>query len=301
VFPFLAARSAIFVALAGFVATYLGILASSLRGSRGPGEPRRSPSASHVATGFVTNFLDTLGIGSFATSTAIFKFWKMLPDELYPGTLNVGHTLPTVFQAFIYIAVIAVDPTTLVLLIGSAVVGAWFGAGLVANFSRRAVQLGMGAALLTAAAAMLMSQLQWFPVGGTALELHGWRLAIGIVGNLVLGAIMTLGIGLYAPCITLISLLGMDPAAAFPIMMGSCAFLMPVASARFIRRRAYSAPVALGLAVGGLLGVPLAAFVVKSLPLTALRWLVIVVVVYAAVLMLRSARQEALVRPPSAA
>ena len=300
-FPFLAARTAIFVALAGFVATYLGILVSSLRGSRGPGEPRRSPSASHVATGFVTNFLDTLGIGSFATSTAIFKFWKMLPDELYPGTLNVGHTLPTVFQAFIYIAVIAVDPTTLVLLIGSAVVGAWFGAGLVANFSRRAVQLGMGAALLTAAAAMLMSQLQWFPVGGTALELHGWRLAIGIVGNLVLGAIMTLGIGLYAPCITLISLLGMDPAAAFPIMMGSCAFLMPVASARFIRRRAYSAPVALGLAVGGLLGVPLAAFVVKSLPLTALRWLVIVVVVYAAVLMLRSARQEALVRPPSAA
>ena len=300
-FPFLAARTAIFVALAGFVATYLGILVSSLRGSRGPGEPRRSPSASHVATGFVTNFLDTLGIGSFATSTAIFKFWKMLPDELYPGTLNVGHTLPTVFQAFIYIAVIAVDPTTLVLLIGSAVVGAWFGAGLVASFSRRAVQLGMGAALLTAAAAMLMSQLKWFPVGGTALELHGWRLAIGIVGNLVLGAIMTLGIGLYAPCITLISLLGMDPAAAFPIMMGSCAFLMPVASARFIRRRAYSAPVALGLAVGGLLGVPLAAFVVKSLPLTALRWLVIVVVVYAAVLMLRSARQEALVRPPSAA
>lgn len=300
-FPFLAARSAIFVALAGFVATYLGILASSLRGSRGPGEPRRSPSASHVATGFVTNFLDTLGIGSFATSTAIFKFWKMLPDELYPGTLNVGHTLPTVFQAFIYIAVIAVDPTTLVLLIGSAVVGAWFGAGLVASFSRRAVQLGMGAALLTAAAAMLMSQLQWFPVGGTALELHGWRLAIGIVGNLMLGAIMTLGIGLYAPCITLISLLGMDPAAAFPIMMGSCAFLMPVASARFIRRRAYSAPVALGLAVGGLLGVPLAAFVVKSLPLTALRWLVIVVVVYAAVLMLRSARQETLVRSAAAA
>ena len=300
-FPFLAARSAIFVALAGFVATYLGILASSLRGSRGPGEPRRSPSASHVATGFVTNFLDTLGIGSFATSTAIFKFWKMLPDELYPGTLNVGHTLPTVFQAFIYIAVIAVDPTTLVLLIGSAVVGAWFGAGLVANFSRRAVQLGMGAALLTAATAMLMSQLKWFPVGGTALELHGWRLVIGIAGNLVLGAIMTLGIGLYAPCITLISLLGMDPAAAFPIMMGSCAFLMPVASARFIRRRAYSAPVALGLAVGGLLGVPLAAFVVKSLPLTALRWLVIVVVVYAAVLMLRSARQETLVRSAAAA
>ena len=300
-FPALFARTAIFVALAGFGATYLGILISSLHAPRGPGEPPPSPSASHLITGFITNFFDTLGIGSFATSTAIFKFRKMLPDELYPGTLNVGHTLPTIFQAFVYISVIAVDPATLVLLIGSSVVGAWFGAGLVANFSRRTVQLGMGAALLTAATAMLMSQLKWFPVGGTALELHGWRLLIGIVGNLVLGAIMTLGIGLYAPCMALISLLGMDPAAAFPIMMGSCAFLMPVASARFIKRRAYSAPVALGLAIGGLLGVPLAAFVVKSLPLTALRWLVIVVVVYAAVLMLRSAQQETLARPAAAA
>lgn len=286
------ARSVIFTALAGFSAFYLAVLWPARRHWSAPGERPPAPSVGQLATGFVTNFFDALGIGSFATTTAIFKFRKMVPDELFPGTLNVGHTLPVIFQAFIYISVIAVDPTTLVLLIASAVLGAWFGAGVVAGLSRRAVQLGMGAALLAAATAMLMSQLNWFPVGGTALALSGWRLALGISGNFLLGAIMPLGIGLYAPCMTLVSLLGMDPAAAFPIMMGSCAFLMPVASARFVKSRVYSPAAALGLAIGGMLGVPLAAFVVKSLPLGALRWVVIVAVVYAAVLMLRSARKQ---------
>jgi uncharacterized membrane protein YfcA len=282
---------AIFVALAGFTLTFLGVLVASLRRSRAAGEALPVPSAFHVLLGFVTNFFDTLGIGSFATTTAAFKFWKMIPDELIPGTLNVGHAIGSIFQAFIFISVIDVDARTLILLIGSAVVGAWFGAGTVAGLSRRTVQMGMGIALLVAATVMLLSQLTLLPVGGTALGLGGSRLVIGVAGNFVLGAMMTLGIGLYAPCMTLISLLGMNPSAAFPIMMGSCAFLMPAASTRFIRRGAYSPRVALGLAAGALLGVPLAAFVVKSLPLTTLRWVVIVVVVYAAVLMLRSARQ----------
>jgi uncharacterized membrane protein YfcA len=246
----------------------------------------------HLATGVLANFFDTLGIGSFATTTAIFKFKRMLPDELIPGTLNAGHTLPVIFQAFIYIAVIQVDVTTLVLLIASAVVGAWIGAGLVAGLSRRVVQFSMGGTLVAAAIAMLARQFDLFPLGGESLQLAGWRLVVGMSGNFLFGAISTLGIGFYAPCMTLVSLLGMNPVAAFPIMMGCSAFLMPVASIRFVWRGAYCAPVAVGLAVGGLLGVPLAAFVVKSIPLTGLRWLVIVVVLYAAVLMLRSAFGE---------
>ena len=119
-----------------------------------------------------------------------------------------------------------------------------------------------------------------------------------MIGNLLFGAVSTLGVGFYAPCMILVSLLGMNPTAAFPIMMGSCAFLMPVASARFLRRRAHLAAATVGLAAGGLLGVPPAAFAVKSLPLPALRWLVIVVVVYAATLMLRSAFEDA--RPADA-
>jgi uncharacterized membrane protein YfcA len=283
------AKSILLLSLGGFTIFYLAIFLAGLARARREGAAL--PSAAHMATGFGTNFLDTLGIGSFATSTAVFKFTNMVPDELIPGTLNAGHTLPVILQAFIYIAAIKVDIATLVLMMAAAVAGAWIGAGRVTRLPRRSIQLGMGFALLTAVIVMLASQLGLFPAGGTATGLRGWLLAAAVAGNFVFGALSALGIGLYAPCMTLVSLLGMTPAAAFPIMMGSSAFLMPVASARFIWSKAYFASLAAGLTIGGLLGVPLAAFVVKSLPLTALRYLVIGLVLYAAVLMLRAARR----------
>ena len=278
--------SGIYAALSAFTVFFAVVFAQAVW--RLPLVSKR-PSFEALLTGFVTNFFDTLGIGSFAPSTVIFRFRQMVPDELIPGTLNVGHTLPVVLQAFIFFAAIQVDPVTLVLLIAAATIGAWFGAGIVAGLPKRPVQICVGGALLVAVAAMLMLQLELFPAGGTALQLDGWDLAIGVLSNFLFGAISTLGIGFYAPCMTMVSLLGMNPTAAFPIMMGSGAFLMPAASARFVRSKAYFASVAVGLTLGGLAGVPLAAFVVKSLPLTTLRWLVIVVVFYAAVMMLRSA------------
>jgi uncharacterized membrane protein YfcA len=253
---------------------------------------RGGPSAAHLAIGAVTNFFDTLGIGSFAPTTAAFKFFKMVPDRLIPGTLNVGHTLAAITQTFIYTLVIEVDPLTLVLMIVSAVVGAWIGAGIVAGWPKRNIQIGMGVALLVAAALFTRSNLGY---GGTetgTTDLQGMKLALGMAGNFGLGALMTLGIGLYAPCMILVGLLGMNAAAAFPIMMGSCAFLMPVSSARFIQKGAYAMRPALGLAIGGIPAVLAAAFIVKSMDVTTMRWLVVVVVVIAAVLMLRSAAKR---------
>ena len=177
-------------------------------------------------------------------------------------------------------------------MILASVVGAWFGAGVVASWPRRKIQLGMGAALLAAAVLFMMKNLGLFPPGGEALGLSGALLAAGLIGNLIFGALMTLGIGAYAPCMILVSLLGMNPVAAFPIMMGSCAFLMPTASVRFVRQRRYAVGPSLGLTLGGAPAVLIAAYVVKSLPMTALRWLVIVVVLYTAVTMLRSAWTE---------
>jgi uncharacterized membrane protein YfcA len=242
--------------------------------------------------GFVTDFFDTLGIGSFAPTTAMFKAWKLVPDEKIPGTLNVGHTLPTVAQALIYIVIVEVEFLTLFLLIVAAVLGAWLGAGVVCRWSRRNIQIGMGSALLVAAIIFTMTNLNLMPGGGTALELNGPLLIAGFVGNFILGALMTLGVGLYAPCLIMIALLGMNPKAAFPIMMGSCAFLMPMASVRFIREGKYHLKAALGLAIAGVPAVLLAAFIVKSLNLTAVRWLVTIVVLYTAVTMLMSAHKE---------
>jgi uncharacterized membrane protein YfcA len=263
-----------------------------------PAGDRRFPSALQLGIGAVTNFFDTLGIGSFATTTAAFRAWKVVPDRIIPGTLNVGHTLPTVAQAFIYTSVIPVDVLTLFAMITAAILGAWLGAGVVCRWSKPRVQVGMGAALLVAATLMLITQVQVMtgsrilPLGGDALGVRGVLLIVAIAGNFLLGALMTLGIGLYAPCMILVSLLGMNPTAAFPIMMGSCAFLMPVGSLRFIRERAYSLRSALGLAIGGLPGVLIAAYIVKSLNLSTVRWLVIVVVLYTAITMLMSAAAE---------
>lgn len=250
------------------------------------------PAPIETAVGFVTNFFDTLGIGSFAPTTSLFKLLRLVPDERIPGTLNVGHTPPTVTQAFIFIVSVGVEMPTLAGLIAASVGGAWLGAGVVAGLPRRRIQVGMGIALLVAATLFSLTNLGLLPGGGAALGLSGSRLLIALFGNFVLGALMTLGIGLYAPCMILVSLLGMNPITAFPIMMGSCAFLMPVGSFRFIEKECYSLRPALGLALGGVPGVLIAAFIVKSLPMVALRWLVAAVVVYTAGAMLRSAAAE---------
>ena len=264
----------------------------SLERSRGSG-PARTPRPADVLLGFVTDFFDTLGIGGFAPTTAVFKLFRRVPDEDIPGTLNAGHALPTLTEALIFIAAVTVDPLTLVGMIAASVAGAWFGAGAVSRLPRRAVQLGMGSALIAAALLMLASNLNWLPGAGLANGLTGARLVFAIAMNFVLGALMTLGVGLYAPCFIMVCLLGMNPLAAFPIMMGSCAFLMPVGAVRFIRAGRYSVRAALALTLGGIPGVLLAAYaVVNWLPIKAVRWLVVVVVLVAAGLLLLGARRS---------
>jgi uncharacterized membrane protein YfcA len=266
-------------------------------GTRDPSDAPAPPTLFQLAIGVVTNFFDTLGIGSYAPTTAIFKLRKLVPDERIPGTLTIGHTLPTVVQTFIYTTIVEVDARTLILLIASAILGAWLGAGVVARWPRRKIQFGMGFALLAAALLFVLRNLDEMrdaPVlpGGEALGLDGGLLLVALAGNFALGSLMTIGVGLYAPCLIMISLLGMNPRAAFPIMMGSCAFLMPVASTKFLKSGSYSVRPALGLALGGIPAVLIAALIVKSLPLTYVRWLVVVVVLYTAISMIRSGLAE---------
>ncbi|MEW6323654.1 MAG: sulfite exporter TauE/SafE family protein [Acidobacteriota bacterium] len=289
-------KNILLLALAGltifYIADWAYLAVKRLRaGGHGSDEPVR-PTAIHLTIGFVTNFFDTLGIGSFATTTAAYKFWKLIPDEQIPGTLNVGHAINSIIQSFIYITIINVEFQTLFLMIAAATLGAWLGAGIVAGLPRRKVQLGMGTALIGAATIMFLQLMSLVPGGGEAEALSGVKLALGLGGNFMLGAFMTIGIGLYAPCMILVSMLGMNPTAAFPIMMGSCAFLMPVASLQFVRKNAYNLRAAISLAVGGPLAVLIAAFIVRSLPLYAVRWLVVFVVVYTAWSLLRSAAAE---------
>jgi uncharacterized membrane protein YfcA len=240
--------------------------------------------------GFVVNFFDTLGIGSFAPQTALLKFTKQTEDRLIPGTLNVSNTIPVLIQALIFIKIVEVEAITLIAMLLSATIGAVLGAGIVSKLPVRKIQLTMGFALLVTAFFMLSGQMEWIQGGGEAIGLTGWKLAIAIGANFILGAFMTAGIGMYAPCMALIYGLGMSPLVAFPIMMGSCAFLMPPASAKFIKEGAYNRKASIAMIIPGAIAVLIAAFLVKSLPLETLRWVVIVVILYTSFIMLRSAK-----------
>ena len=240
--------------------------------------------------GFVVNFFDTLGIGSFAPQTALLKFTKQTEDRLIPGTLNVSNTIPVLIQALIFIKIVEVEAITLIAMLISATAGAVLGAGIVSKLSVRKIQLTMGFALLVTAFFMLSGQMEWIQGGGEAIGLTGWKLAVAVGANFILGAFMTAGIGMYAPCMALIYGLGMSPLVAFPIMMGSCAFLMPPASAKFIKEGAYNRKASIAMIIPGVIAVLIAAFLVKSLPLDTLRWVVIIVILYTSFIMLRSAK-----------
>lgn len=245
-----------------------------------------------LGTGFITNFFDTLGIGSFAQQTAIFKFFKLVDDRLIPGTMNVGNTIATVTQAFIFMTSVKVDPVTLVSMSTAAPLGALLGAGVVAKMPRRKIQIGMGAGLMVVALIILADLLKFLPLAGEAIGLTGWKLALVIILSLIFGALQTIGVGFYAPCMAMIYALGMSQVTAFPIMMTATAMLMAAGGARFVKENAYDRKTAISLTIAGVAGVFLAAYVIKSLPLNVLKWVVCVVVFYTSVSMFFSSRQK---------
>jgi uncharacterized membrane protein YfcA len=277
----------VIVLLVSLGALALGFLGVLMRAAQRRGVLRPVPEA--IALGAVTNFFDTLGIGSFAPTTAWLKLRGLVPDSFLPATLNTGHALPTMVQALIFIHLVRVDPLLLTACIAASVTGATLGAPLVVRLPVRAVQAVVGIAMVIAAVLYALANLDLLPAGGDALALRGPMLAVAIAAHFVLGALMTFGIGLYAPSLILLSLMGLNPVAAFPVMMGSCAYLMPVSGVRFARSARIDFRIVLGLAIGGVPAVMLAAFVVRSLPLAALRWGVVLVVLYAAALLLASA------------
>ena len=251
-----------------------------------------------IGLGAVTNFFDTLGIGSFAPTTAWLKLRGMVPDRLIPATLNAGHAIPTIVQALVFIRLVKVDPLLLAACIVAAVIGSVVGAYAVQRVSARVVQGVVGVALIIAAGLYGMQNLDMMPNNGNALTLVPMFFALAVAAHFVLGSLMAFGIGLYAPSLVCLSLMGLDPKAAFPIMMGACAFLMPVTGYRFIQDARLDLRVVLGLAIGGAPAVLVAAFAVTNLPIVALRWGVVVVALYAAAVLLRAAARAAPVEPP---
>lgn len=266
--------------------------------------------------GFVANFFDTLGIGSFAPSASAFKLTKSVDDLLVPGTLNVGDTVPVCLEAFLFFDAFNVDPMTCFLMCLVATVGAFLGASIVSKWDRTKVRWGFGIGLFVLAFIMLCKQMQWGPFAGAAeitdtaligqtvngikyadvngviagVGLTGGRLIIALIVNFFLGALMCLGVGLYAPCMALCVLIGLHTGMAFPIMMGSCAYLMAFGNGpKFIMEGKYDIPACWTQAILGAAGVFVAYYIVKSLPLATLTILVIIVCFITSILYIKDA------------
>lgn len=242
----------------------------------------------------IANFFDTLGIGSYAIATSAWKFNKSISDDLIPGTLNVAFGIPICVEATITMTRIDVEPLTLVLMIASAIVGSIIGAKIISKMDIMKIRVVMGVALLIVAAITLCKINGVGPFGliGTARGLTGALLVIGVIANFILGVLMTAGIGLYAPCMALVLLLGMSADVAFPIMMGSCAFLCPACGITFIKEGKYQRAMTIPMIITGSIGVLIAGFIVTSLPLTLLTYLVCVVMVICALLFFHDAKKQ---------
>ena len=249
------------------------------------------PKLEAIAVGAVVSFFDTLGIGSFAPTAAWLKLRKLVPDRLIPPTMLVGLTPPSMAEAIIFLILLGVmvDPVLLVGCVIALLMGGLLGAPLVARTRVWIVQLVVGIALVLAATAYVMTNLHLLPGGGTESSLPLALMVAAIVGNFVFGILLNYGVGNFAPSLVMFSLMGMDPRLAFPIMAGGAAITGAGASVRHIQIGQIDLRIVLGLAIGGIPAVLVAAFIVKTMPIETLRWLVIVVVLYAAAVMFRAA------------
>src|SRR3954469_15577359 len=218
----------------------LAILAFTIIFVRAAIARHAAPNPEAVVLGAITNFFDTLGIGSFAPTAAWFKFRKLVPDRLIPPTMLVGYTPPAMAQAVIFLIALGVfvDPVLLVGCVLSLLLGAILGSSLVTRARVWVVQLVVAFALVVAAIFYGLSNLHLMPGGGSASSLPLPLTVIAIAANFIFGILVNFGVGNYAPTLAMFSLMGMDPRLCFPIMAGGAALAGTAASARLILMRA---------------------------------------------------------------
>ncbi|MGE5600149.1 MAG: TSUP family transporter [Pseudomonadota bacterium] len=249
------------------------------------------PTLEATILGAVVNFFDTLGIGSFAPTAAWLKFRKLVPDRLIPPTMLVGLTPPVMAESVIFLILLGVmvDTTLLVGCALATMIGGIVGAPLVARARVWVVQFILAIGLALAAGAYVMTNLHLFPGGGEASGLPVELTVIAVIASFVLGILANFGVGNYAPMLVMLSLMGMDPRLCFPIMALGGSLMGASASVRHIQIGQVDMRVVLGLTLGGIPAVLVAALIVKSMPIEVLRWMVVIVVLYSAAILLRAA------------
>lgn len=237
---------------------------------------------------FFMFFLSTFGISDFAIGSSLYPKAKWVSDKKLPGTLNTECVIPVAVMALAYISSIEVGLLTLVTAIVCQVVGAYVSPRYVTKLPANQIKRFVAAGLFIAAGLILAGKFGIYPSGGELSSLEGGSLILFALLCMLFGAFNNIGIGSYALTMATVYAMGLNPSIAFPIMMGACTFSVPIGSMQFIKLDSYSRKITLFTSTFGVLGVLVAAFVVKSLDVSALLWVVVVVVLYSAITMLKS-------------
>ena len=244
--------------------------------------PEKINPAVNFGMGFIADFCDALGVGSYAVTIALNRIGKQIPDQLLPGTLAVGvGALPTVIESYVSMTIIPIEPLTLFLTSIAAAIGGWIGAKVISGFSEDKVRLVLGG-ILIAVGIMQLYKMLTHPeavLEGT-IGVTGIFLIIGCIGEFIIGMLQAWGLGFFAPTLALFLLLGMNTKSIYPIMMSGAAAGIALSSVEFINTGQYAKKASLFLAIGGILGCVTALFIVKSMDLKLMNWIVSFILLY---------------------
>ncbi len=235
----------------------------------------------------VIYFFSTFGVSDFAICSVIYPKLKWVKIKKLPGTVNASSLIPTAVMALIYMSSVNVDIKTLTICIIAQVLGGYLGPEIVVKLDEELIKKLIGIGLLVVSFVILLGQINIVPINGVSTELTGIKLVIGAFCLFIFGALNNIGIGSFSLTMVTMYLLGMNPIAAFPIMMGATTFSVGVGSMQFIRLNEYNRKITLYSSTFGIIGVVIAAYIVKSLDTYYIKWIVMFVLLIAAYTMLK--------------
>lgn len=241
---------------------------------------------------FVLMLLSTLGISDFAISMAVYPKTKWVTAKKMPGTLNVQVAIPAAVMALAFINSIKIDVLTLVVPIVCQMTGSYLSPRYVVKLPANTIKRVMAVGLFISAGFILAGKFGIMPTGGDATGLRGVKLVILGACTFIWGALNNIGIGSYSTTMATVYALGLSPVAAFPIMMGSSGFSVPIGSMQFVKLKAYNRKISLFTSTIGSLAVLVGVFFIKSLDLSTVQWVVVAVIIYSAISMMRDSFKE---------
>jgi uncharacterized membrane protein YfcA len=231
-------------------------------------------------SGLLAFIADTLGVGSFAVNIALAKLMGTFSDDEMPAVNNGAQVVPGAIESLFFMQLVNVDLTTMLTLVAGTCIGGLIGGSIVSRLSKQAIRLAMVCCFFLIICLLICNHFHLLPVGGEALELHSWKLAIGFVALIICGALTSVGIGLFAMVQGVLFLLNVSPVVAFPIMTTAGAMQQPLTTMVFLKHDRIPLKKTLILSLAGCVGVFITLPIITHLTVTWLHTLLLGILVY---------------------